>query len=129
LDGHQVRNTVPSDLQVEVDADLVRLALRQMLDNAAKYSAPGSPIVVGASSNGVVEISVHNAGSVIPAHEQLHVFERFYRGSHARHVPGTGMGLAIVQQIARAHGGQVTVSSSPAQGTVFTLSLSPGGTK
>jgi two-component system, OmpR family, sensor histidine kinase KdpD len=126
LDGHQVVNAVPGDVLVDVDADLVRLALRQLLDNAAKYSPPGSTIEVRASSNGTVELSVRNSGSVIPAHEQLHVFERFYRGKHARQIPGTGMGLAIVQQIAHAHGGQVTVTSTQDQGTVFTLSLPRG---
>jgi two-component system, OmpR family, sensor histidine kinase KdpD len=127
LDGHEVVTNVPSGVLVDVDADLVRLALRQMLDNAARYSPPGSRIEVAVSSNAVVEISVRNSGTAIPAHEQLHVFERFFRGTHARHVPGTGMGLAIVQQIARAHGGQVIVTSSESQGTVFTLSLPKGG--
>jgi signal transduction histidine kinase len=49
--------------------------------------------------------------------------ERFYRGAQARHIPGSGMGLAIVQQIARAHGGTLTIASSPESGTAFTLSL------
>jgi two-component system sensor histidine kinase MprB len=53
--------------------------------------------------------------------------ERFYRGSHARNIPGTGMGLAIVQQIAVAHGGALTLASSPDTGTAFTLSLPRGG--
>ena len=128
LDGHHVVNTVSSDTLVDVDADLLRLALRQVLDNAAKYSPPGSTIEISATSNGAVEISVTNSGSMIPEHEQRHVFERFYRGTHARQIPGTGMGLAIVQQIVHAHGGHVAVRSAQGSGTVFTLSL-PGGTE
>jgi signal transduction histidine kinase len=70
---------------------------------------------------------VRNAGVPIPEREQQRIFERFYRGSQARHIPGTGMGLAIVQQIAAAHGGTLTVSSSSDTGTTFTLSLPRGG--
>jgi signal transduction histidine kinase len=57
----------------------------------------------------------------------MRMFERFSRGAQARQIPGTGMGLAIVQQIAAAHGGTVTVSSSLDTGTEFTLSLPRGG--
>jgi signal transduction histidine kinase len=88
-----------------------------------KYSAPTSPIEITATANGTVDIAVRNSGAAIPAREQSRLFERFYRGSHARHVPGTGMGLAIVQQVARAHGGTLSVSSSPELGTEFTVSL------
>ena len=70
-----------------------------------------------------MEVVVHNSGSTIPQHERDRVVERFYRGAQARHIPGTGMGLAIVQQIARAHGGKLTIASSPEAGTSFTLSL------
>jgi signal transduction histidine kinase len=66
---------------------------------------------------------VRNSGNAIPPVEQARVFDRFYRGTQARHIPGTGMGLAIVQQIARAHDGTLTVASSPDSGTTFTLSL------
>ena len=52
-----------------------------------------------------MEIVVHNDGPAIPEQEQTRIFERFYRGTGARHIPGSGMGLAIVQQIARSHGG------------------------
>jgi signal transduction histidine kinase len=72
-----------------------------------KYSPPTSTIKIDASVNGAVQvdgvvlIAVRNSGPAIPEHEQRHIFERFYRGTQARHVPGTGMGLAIVQQITR----------------------------
>jgi signal transduction histidine kinase len=83
-------------------------------------------IDVVATSNGTIDIAVHNSGSVIPEAERSRVFERFYRGAHARQIPGTGMGLAIVQRIAEAHGGTLSVSSSPDAGTTFTLSLPRG---
>jgi two-component system, OmpR family, sensor histidine kinase KdpD len=127
LDGHDVHTRVPSELAVDADRELLGLALRQLLDNALKYSPPTSTIDIHAQGNGTVDIAVHNSGSAIPEQDQPRIFERFYRGSQARHVPGTGIGLAIVQQIAAAHGGTLTVASSPGAGTTFTLSLPRGG--
>jgi two-component system sensor histidine kinase KdpD len=127
LDGHDVLKQVPENLMVDADRELLGLALRQLLDNALKYSPPTSTIEIRARGNGAVEVTVHNSGSTIAEREQARVVERFYRGGQARHIPGTGMGLAIVQQIARAHGGSLTISSSPEAGTAFTLSLPRGG--
>jgi signal transduction histidine kinase len=126
LDGHHLLTQVPANMAVDADRELLSLALRQLLDNALKYSPPSSTIDVQARSNGAVEIIVRNSGSTIPEREQPRVIERFYRGAHARHIPGTGMGLAIVQQIARAHGGTLTILSSTDAGTAFTLSLPRG---
>jgi two-component system sensor histidine kinase KdpD len=123
LDGHQLVSHVPNDLNVDADRELLGLALRQLLDNALKYSPPTSTIEFAATRNGSVDISVRNSGSVIPEREQRRIFERFYRGAQAGHVPGTGMGLSIVQQIAKAHGGALTVTSASQAGTTFTLSL------
>ena len=123
LDGHEVVERVPSDLIVDADRDLFSLALRQLLDNAIKYSPPTSVIEVQARGNGTVEISVRNSGAAIPDRERTRIFERFYRGEQARQVPGTGMGLTIVQEIARAHGGTLRVTSAPDTGTTFTLSF------
>jgi two-component system sensor histidine kinase KdpD len=128
LDGHQVLEQVPQDLVVDADRDLIGLALRQLLDNAIKYSPAEATIEVAARGNGATEIAVRNSGATIPEREQARIFERFYRGGHARQVPGTGMGLAIVQEIVRAHGGSLRVVSTSEAGTTFTMSLPRGGT-
>ena len=127
LDGHHLLKQVPEHLTVDADRELLGLALRQLLDNALKYSPPTSTIEIHARGNGAVEVVVRNSGSTIPEREQARVVERFYRGAQAGHIPGTGMGLAIVQQIARAHGGTLTISSLPEAGTAFALSLPRGG--
>jgi two-component system sensor histidine kinase KdpD len=127
LDGHDVIERVPADLIVDADRDLIGLALRQLLDNAIKYSPEASTIEVSAHGNGAVEIAVRNSGATIPEREHARIFERFYRGVQARQVPGTGMGLAIVQEIVRAHGGALQVTSTSDRGTTFTLSLPRGG--
>jgi two-component system sensor histidine kinase KdpD len=121
LEGHEVIQHVPAGLTVEADRELLSLALRQLIDNAIKYSPPTSTIEVSAHSDGVIELAVRNSGAAIPEREQARIFERFYRGGQARHVPGTGMGLAIVQQIARAHGGTLRVESSAQAGTTLTV--------
>ncbi len=128
VEGHTIVNNVAPDLIVDADAHLLRLALRQLLDNALKYSPATSTIEIDATrntaqANGGVQIAVRNSGPAIPEHEQRRIFERFYRGTQARHVPGTGMGLAIVQQIAQANGGELTVSSAPGVDTSFRISL------
>ena len=128
LEGHTLVERVPEELTVDADRDLLGLALRQLLDNALKYSPPTSSIEIAAAGNGQVEIAVRNSGSTIPEREQTRIFERFYRGAQSRQIPGTGLGLSIVQRIAQAHGGTLSVASTAESGTVFTLSL-PRGSK
>jgi two-component system sensor histidine kinase KdpD len=123
LEGHEVRTAVPATLTLDADPKLLGLALRQLVDNALKYSPPASVIELAATANGTVDLIVRNSGSLISEEERSRVVERFYRGSQARQTPGSGMGLAIVQQIAQAHRGQLKVDSSVQAGTTFTLSL------
>ncbi len=123
LGGHPVIARVPDDLLLRADRDLLGLALRQLLDNAVKYSPATSAIEITAAGGDFVDVSVRNSGPPIPEHEQARLFERFYRGTEAHGVPGTGIGLAIVRQIAEAHGGTLSVASAAGAGTVFTLSL------
>jgi two-component system sensor histidine kinase KdpD len=123
LDGHTVVTRVPEGLAIRGDRELLGLALRQLLDNAVKYSPATSAIEVSATVGETVDLSVRNSGPAIPEREQARLGERFYRGSQARRVPGTGMGLAIVRQIAEAHQGKLSVSSSAERGTAFTISL------
>jgi two-component system, OmpR family, sensor histidine kinase KdpD len=108
-----------------LDPHLIKLALRQVLDNALKYSPPGTPVrvnVLNGDGRIVVEIIDHGPG--IPDGEQSRVFDRLYRGGSpaVRQVPGMGLGLSIAQNIVRAHGGEIAVDSQPEQ-TAFRVSL------
>ena len=107
---------------VDADADLLGLALRQLVDNALKYSSPGTVIELDATVASTVDLIVRNSGPVIPEHERDRIFERFVRGAQASRLPGSGMGLAIVRRIAQAHGGDVTAASGGGV-TEFRLSL------
>jgi two-component system, OmpR family, sensor histidine kinase KdpD len=125
LDGRTVTTHVPPDLEVHADADLLRMALRHLADNAVKYSPAGSAIAISArllEDTDFVQIAVASGGQPIPLNEREAIFDRFYRGEAARRVPGSGMGLAIVQQIARAHGGEASLYTTDA-GNEFHLTL------
>ncbi len=123
LEGHHVVQNVPEGFTVDVDSGLLALALRQLVDNALKYSPAASTITIAATAADTIDVTVRNSGSTIPEAERPRVLERFYRGVRARNIPGTGMGLSIVQQIAQAHGGRLTLDSSPDHGTALTMSL------
>ena len=109
---------------VFVDAELIVMVIAHLIDNAVKYTPPGSPIVMGAraTQNGVI-IHVTDQGPGISEDEQSRIFEKFYRGSRGQHLKGTGMGLAIAREIIRAHGEEIWVRSNPGQGSEFSLSL------
>lgn len=125
-EGRRVNLSIPGDLpMVHVDGELMVLALRQLLDNAIKYSPPDFPITITAEQDeGRVKISICDQGAGISDHERLRIFEKFYRSPavHQR-VPGTGMGLAIALAIARAHGGDISVENLPGRGTRFCLTV------
>jgi two-component system sensor histidine kinase BaeS len=114
---------------VAVVGDEARLfqATRNLLSNALKFTPPGGAVeVTVASRNGDALIRVHDTGRGIPEDEILHVFERFWRGRDARATTGSGIGLAVVDELVRAHGGRVEVESTPRRGSTFTVILPRG---
>ena len=124
-DGRDLKLQVADDLPlVFVDAELIVLMIAHLIDNAVKYSRPGSPILIGAhaSERGVI-IHVTDQGPGISEDEQTRIFDKFYRGSRGQHLKGTGMGLAIAREIIRAHGEEIWVRSNPDQGSEFCFSL------
>ena len=126
LAGIRVRiNVVPENLAIYGDRSLLRAMLTQFVDNAAKYAHANSAVTINASEQaGGVLLSVHNFGPEIPADEQAHIFERYYRASSASgSAPGTGIGLSIARRAAQAHGGDVWVTSDANDGTTFYASL------
>jgi two-component system, OmpR family, sensor histidine kinase MprB len=105
-------------------ADRLRIAVRNLLDNAAKFSPPGAPVTLRLSGRlSGVELTVQDQGPGIAPDDLPHVFDRFYRSPSARGVPGSGLGLAIVRQVAEDHGGTVRAESAPGHGTVIRLCL------
>jgi two-component system sensor histidine kinase MprB len=105
---------------VEGAPERLERAVANLLDNAAKFSPPGSDVEVALEGGG---LSVRDHGPGIDPADLPHVFDRFYRSAAARAVPGSGLGLAIVRQTAEAHGGRVSVEPAEGGGTVFRLVL------
>jgi two-component system sensor histidine kinase KdpD len=115
----------PHEPPVFADRELILTALAQLIDNALKYSVPGSPIDVGlALKETAVVLTVRSQGLVVAPADRERIFERFYRapGAQSRST-GTGLGLSIVKTIAADHHGHVWADGEPGYGTVFSLSL------
>lgn len=108
-----------------MDAGWITKVIRHLLENAVKYSQPGSPIFISAELKGDrLVTSVADRGAGIDDLERSLIFDKFYRGQGQRYrVQGTGMGLAIVKAIVEAHGGRISVTSQLGQGSVFSFGL------
>ena len=108
------------------DAQWLKQALINLLDNALRYTSPGGAVTVRLHKAGrELAVSVEDTGHGIEPEHLPHLFARFYRSDWARAKDsgGTGLGLPIVQGIAEAHGGAVTVTSQVGKGSIFTLHL------
>ncbi len=126
-----IRRTARNHPDVPIEADLAETsivgmpaslerAIANLLDNAAKWSPPGSPVEVRLSGT---ELTVRDHGPGIAEGDVPHIFERFYRATSARGMPGSGLGLAIVQKVADAHGGTIAVEAADGGGTLMRLWL------
>ncbi|SEE80211.1 two-component system, OmpR family, sensor histidine kinase SenX3 [Arthrobacter alpinus] len=112
----------------EVYGDQAQLvtALRNLIDNAVRYSPDNTQVGIGLQvSGGVVSVSISDQGDGLSPQEQDRIFERFYRvdAARSRHTGGTGLGLSIVKHIVSNHGGEVTLWSAPKMGSTFTVRL------
>lgn len=130
LDDHPVLLDVPENAPpVQLDAVQIEQVLTNLIENAVKYSLPGTPIRVRADvrdgpAGREALIAVSDEGPGIPVLERDRIFDKFYRLSGAaRRAGGTGMGLAIVKGLVDAHGGRVSVENAPGHGSTFIVTL------
>ena len=115
-----------SDVMVYGDQDQLVTALRNLIDNAIRYSPENTRVGIGIrAKDGLVAVSVTDQGEGLSPEDQERVFERFYRvdAARSRHTGGTGLGLSIVKHVVANHGGEVTLWSKPGQGSTFTIRL------
>src|SRR5690606_32738213 len=119
--------TVDADLAsapVEGDPRRLEQVVRNLAVNAVKFSPPGGTVSVQVASEGDhAALRVTDDGPGTPAPDLAHVFERFWRGDGARGAPGSGVGLAVVAELARAHGGDVALENVPGRGAQLTVRL------
>jgi len=96
-----------------------------LIDNALKFTPSGGQVAVSVErDDGHVRFAVRDTGIGVPVSDQVHIFERFYRGQNQdAGINGSGLGLAIVKSIAQAQGGTVAVTSVVGQGSTFTIAL------
>lgn len=112
-----------------LDPVLFEQVLLNLLDNALKFSPPGSPIEITAwTGDGTASLAVADHGPGLAPGEEEQVFEKLRRGSRAAQVPGAGLGLAICRSILQAHGGTIAAANRPEGGTCVTLALPLEGT-
>ncbi|MCV7591393.1 ATP-binding protein [Micrococcus luteus] len=118
------------DAVVHGDQDQLMTAVRNLVDNAVRYSPEGTTVGIGLSSvDGLAQVTVTDQGIGISPEEQERVFERFYRvdAARSRQTGGTGLGLSIVKHVVINHGGGVTLWSQPGRGSTFTIRLPEWG--
>jgi len=118
----------PLSRAVYVDREMWEKVVLNLLSNAFKYTMEGSVNIRLADCVNAAELSVTDTGVGIPENELPHLFERFHRveGTHGRTHEGTGIGLALVQELVKLHGGTVAVASTHGQGSTFTVSMPYG---
>jgi len=103
----------PEHLPAYGDRDLIQQAVANLVDNAVKFSPPGGTVRLRAAATGPgLEIAVADQGAGIPEADRARATERFFRGEAARHTPGAGLGLALVQAVAQLHGGTLRLEDA-----------------
>jgi len=123
-DVPRITFTTPASVRIQGDPERIAQVLGNLLDNAIKYSAPGSPIDVAlivAGNEAQIRVTDHGVG--VPDDERDRVFAPFYRTSRTREISGTGLGLHISRRIAEQHHGRLWLESSSDAGSVFVVAL------
>jgi two-component system sensor histidine kinase KdpD len=126
LKGRTLDVRAAGDLpHVEVDPEFTQEVVKQLIENALKYSPEGSPVTVTVEQRGdKIVIGVADHGPGIDEHERTRLFDKFFRGRrHRFDTKGTGMGLAIAKGIVEAHGERIWVESEPGHGATFFFTL------
>ncbi|HTU52859.1 MAG TPA: HAMP domain-containing sensor histidine kinase [Acetobacteraceae bacterium] len=111
--GISLKLQSPERLALFADRELLQQAIANLLDNALKFSPPGGVVRLSAEVvSGMAAISVADRGPGIPSADRARAAERFFRGEAARHTPGAGLGLALVQAVAQLHGGSLVLADN-----------------
>ena len=128
LARHRVQVVLAPDLPlVEFDAALIERVLYNLFENAGKYTPPGTLVTLSAeTADGMLVVSVSDAGPGIPKGQEEAIFEKFTRGARESATPGVGLGLAISRGIVEAHGGRIWAANMPAGGARITFTLPLG---
>jgi signal transduction histidine kinase len=122
----QIEPEIASNVTVQADPGLIRHLISNLVTNAVKYNHPKGQIRMALYRNGdQVELKIGNTGKGISPEDQDHIFDRFYRGSLDGEtlVEGSGLGLSMAREIARLHGGDLSLVRSDGEWTVFLVTI------
>ncbi len=116
---------IEEDIATAGDKRMIRRMVANLIDNAIKYTPAGGQVDVRLSRSAAdrVALTVSDTGTGISGEDLPRIFDRFYRGDRSRSETGLGLGLSLARAIARAHGGAITVTSTPDKGSAFTVTL------
>jgi signal transduction histidine kinase len=121
----QIETNIAETLPMNGDKEMISLTVQNLVENAVKYNRPGGKILLSAEKrNHIVQICVGNSGPGIPPERAPNIFERFYRARGDEQTTGHGLGLSIARELARAHGGDLTLTRAQSDWTEFCLRLS-----
>jgi two-component system, OmpR family, sensor kinase len=122
--GSRIEERFATPLPMAGDPKLLFQAFSNLVSNAIKYSASGSPVEISAGIEaGKILVTVKDSGIGIPASDIGQLFERYYRGSNVSGIVGTGVGLYLVKMVLEVHGGEIAVESSEGKGSKFSVRL------
>ena len=131
--GHDVIFTNGFKIPYRCRAEALRRAIRNLIENAVRYTPPESPIEVSTQCSGdEVVVRIADRGPGIPEHDRERVFDKFYRvltttdHSSASHPAGSGLGLAVCKGLIEAHAGRIWVEQRPEAGAIFFVALPVG---
>ena len=120
----RVEAQLPPACEASVDANRVRQAFANLLDNAVKYTPEGGAVAISAAvRGGDAVVQFRDTGMGIPEDEREKIWERLYRGDKSRSQRGLGLGLSVVKAVIEAHGGKASVQSKIGEGSEFTIIL------
>ncbi len=123
-----VESDLPAELPIAGERKFTSLIVQNLLDNARKYNRRGGTIrITSRAVNGEVELHVANTGRGIPEESRRDIFERFHRASAGEDIPGHGLGLNLARELARLHGGELSLIRSDAEWTEFCAIFLPAG--
>ncbi len=126
--GVTLRCTLPATCNLRGDTRMIRRPISNLLDNALKYTPAGGAVTVSVEATPQnALLTVRDTGIGIPSGDLSRIFERFYRRDQSRSQAGIGLGLSLARALARDHGGEITVTSRPGEGSTFTVTLPKPG--
>ena len=116
--------TPPQEIYAVLDEKLLRSILANLLSNGIKYSPKGGEILVSLESTlDSIQIKIQDRGIGIATEDRPKLFQPFHRGQNVRRIPGTGLGLVVVQKCINLHGGMINIDSKQDRGTIVTVTL------